>query len=122
MSLTKIDEKGNKYPVLTSPSFENSYDKYQRDISREEQARVKTYIHEILSDKTKFSLATDFGDPWPDELSSLYKFCKDEKLAAFLLASIVIDVLIESRKDWLCIKTNIQDREFASNFYWLENS
>lgn len=118
MALTRIDEKSNVYEVKAAPSVDGLYERYSKQALLQDQGSVKNYVEETIQNLEKFSLATNFGDPWPEELSSLYKFCQDEKLAAFLLASIVIDALIQSEHNWICTKTNIQDRDFASNFYW----
>jgi len=45
-------------------------------------------------------------------------FCQDKKLAAFILAYIVMDYVISDNVNWACAKTNIQERDFESNFCW----
>lgn len=119
MALTRLDDKACTYPITKTPSVDGLYERYLQQVPQSTQDDATRCIDEKIHNVDRFSLATHFGDPWPDELESLYVFCKDEKLAAFLLASLVIDRLIHSEANWLCTKTNIQDRDFASNFYWI---
>jgi hypothetical protein len=96
-----------------------SYEMYKRKTSIAQRNQVRDYVAGVVAANDKFSIATAFSDPWPDALSPIWNYCHDKKMAAFILAYIVLDYLQnEDKTAWLCTKTNIQERDFDSNFYW----
>jgi hypothetical protein len=117
MSLTRIGQTGADHPVTHATTYE-LYQRYKREVPLSRQAVVINYISSQILLKRKFSIATMFPDPWPPQLGHLWEFCRDKTLAAFVLAYIVMDFLRSDSKHWFYTKTNIQDREFESNFYW----
>lgn len=72
-----------------------------------------------LNGQKRFSLATTFPGEWPPGLASIWDYWGEDKvMAALTLGCIVIDHLINDESDWLCVKTDLQDRGFETNFYW----
>jgi len=39
-------------------------------------------------------------------------------MAALTLGCLVMDYLIDDDLKWMCVKTDLQDRGFETNFYW----
>jgi hypothetical protein len=87
-----------------------------------------SFIHERIAGKTSFSVASEFGGKnanWANTPLELIYFesGEDELLSAKILGVAVMEVLINhDQRDWICVKTNMQGREFESNFYFLRES
>jgi hypothetical protein len=114
MSLTRSDMNHSIEQPLTS----DVYLRYKNEVHPAVQDTITRYIDQKISKVNKFSIATLFPHKWPEELDPIYHLCRDEKLAAFVLAFIVMNHLIGDERRWLYTKTNIQERDFESNFYW----
>lgn len=117
MSLTRIGQSGDDHPV-THPATYKLYLRYKRVVPQRDQAIVYNYISSRIAGEDHFSEATMFPDPWPPQFRYLWDFCQDKTLAAFVLAYIIMDCLQRDGNAWFYTKTNIQDREFESNFYF----
>lgn len=117
MALYRIGESGDKYNVSSFSPIE-IYEKYLKTVPIVQQEIVRSYVRRVVNAQVKFSLATAFPDPWPQELDLIWNFANDKKLSAFILAYLVMEELILQENEWMCTKTNIQDRDFESNFYW----
>ena len=119
--LYQIDDRGRCYQVKDLP-FRQTYDTWlakfsAANISTDE---IKSYMAENLAGLSKFSVATNFGGSWEGTpIQSVYTVCRNNpEQAAMLLGRIIMDVLIYAEEEWLCTKTNLQERDFTTNFYW----
>ena len=117
MALSRMEENGSVYAVTSLPALD-VYQKYLNHVLPTQQGATSAYVATVIGSHEKFSLATAFANPWPPELDSIWNFIQDETLAAFVLAYIVMEQLMAAPNKWMCTKTNIQDRDFATNFYW----
>jgi hypothetical protein len=117
MTLKCIDNSGAAYEVKSVPGIE-MYGRYKAKVREEVQDAVEAFIAEEIAKTTEFSLATQFPNPWPDELEPIYSFCNDELLAAYVLAGLVMENLIQAGEAWLYTKSNIQGRDFEANYYF----
>ena len=117
MPLSRMEESGAVHSVKNLPPLD-VYQRYLTQAPQPLQAATQNYIASVIQGKNKFSLATAFSKPWPSELDNIWDFIQDEKLSAFILSYIVMNLLIADNDNWMCTKTNIQDREFDANFYW----
>lgn len=119
--LHQIDDKGKFYKLHDLP-YRGNYDRWLAKFGKAGFSldAVKSHITERIAGLQKFSVATDFGGSWENTpLQSVYAVCRnDSEQAAFLLGRMVMDILITAEDSWLCTKTNLQDRDFAANFYW----
>ena len=117
MTLSRMNDTGGVFRVKRAPEFD-LYGRYKREAPPVARAAVAAFVAKKISEVPKFSIATLFPDPWPPELKPVWDFCLEPKLAAFVLAYIVMETLFYDSVEWKCTKTNIQERDFESNFYW----
>lgn len=102
-----------------------AYEQWKRLAPSIDQASARTCVGEILDGlkvvdgEKKFSLATAFPGEWPKPLASIWLFWgEDQMMAALTLGCLVMDYLIDDDLKWMCVKTDLQDRGFETNFYW----
>jgi hypothetical protein len=94
-------------------------------LSDEQRNELYSFIRMSLQNEKEFSIASKFGKAslaWHEvPLIYLYRLAsEDEGKAAVLLGLMVMDVLIEDHREWLCIKTLMRGRDFPTNYYWLK--
>ena len=94
---------------------------YDQKLARECVAHVLADLKASAGQK-RFSLATAFPGDWPPGLTSVWEYWGEDKLmAALTLGCIVMEYLIDDDHEWLCFRTDLQDRGFDTNFYWCNN-
>lgn len=66
---------------------------------------------------TKYSLSNQVACSGP--LSKIFNVLgRDVVVAGYFLGLIIMDLLIDSKEQWFCTKTNITKRDFDTMFYW----
>jgi hypothetical protein len=123
MSLFRVDE--NKIDSVEMDADHGLYLKYKKEVPKEIQMEIGFYIANVLNHvkserKRGFCLRSHFPSPWPPALVKIYEYCPDEKFAAFILAYEIMQHLINDSDKWNCFKTNMSDRDFENNYYWLD--
>lgn len=104
-----------------------AYLQWKRKASPGDQASACACVGDVIRElkakdgQKRFSLATAFPEEWPSPLTPIWEFWGEDKLmAALILGCVVMDCLIDDEQNWMCFKTDLQDRGFDTNFYWCD--
>ena len=125
MSLYRIDPEKQGRGVVQKAPYAREHQQLLNKLSKEQQNELYSFIRGSLRDEREFSIASKFGRAslaWHEvPLIYLYQLAnEDEGSAAILLGLIVMDVLIEAQREWICFKTLMRGRDFPTNYYWLK--
>lgn len=116
-----IQTEQNNFFQAKAVQYQKSYDDFTKKLTPEELMTFRDYIRTVINETDKFSIATHFGNPWPNELLIVYNKISDTKLAVYYLAQTIQDYLIFTGDKWITTKTDIAQRGFETNFYWRAN-
>lgn len=118
--LRKIDEKGRSY-LLEKVPYEKNFEAWLEKISDSDFRELESFLTEEILGQDKFSIGVLFPQSrWDDTpLAILWQAIKDKESTGLLLGRIVLKILIEDKdNEWKCTSTNLQGRDFETNFYW----
>lgn len=97
-------------------------ERWKIEASLSDKKIVFDHISDRIRKLNNFSIMTEWPSPWPDELESLWHFFSNENVSAVALGCLVIETLLQDERQWRCFKTDIADRGFETNYYWVEGT
>jgi hypothetical protein len=114
--------EGSVFPVKRVSHIEE-YENMKAKMSDEDFDAVWDFLESDLLGEKVFSCSTKYPmtnqKAWRGSLSKLFEAAgRNVEVTGYFLGLLVMDIIINADEQWLCTKTNITKRDFATLCYW----